>query len=124
MQAIQVTIMSGVEDGVTLTYDGQRGDGQQSGDTWTLTIGRKDDNDIVLRHDTYVSRQHARLHFFLNQQCWLEDCNSTNGTFIEDAVDYFNDQQVTGTIQITLNQLLRIGRTWIRIETKAEADNA
>jgi hypothetical protein len=123
MQAIQVTIMSGVEDGVTLSYDGQRGDGQRAGETWTISIGRKDDNDIVLRHDTYVSRQHAKLHF-LKQQCWLEDCNSTNGTFIENAVDYFNDQQVTGMIPITLNQLFRIGRTWMRIEPKAEADNA
>jgi hypothetical protein len=123
MHAIQVTIMSGVEDGVSLTYEGQRGDGERSGDTWTLTIGRKDDNDIVLSHDTYVSRQHAKLHF-VKAQCWLEDCNSTNGTFVEDAVDYFNDQQVTGMIKIEPNQLFRIGRTWMRIETKAELENA
>lgn len=118
MNKIQVMVMSGVEDGTMITLDPARGDGMRKQGTLLLTIGRKDENDIVLRHDTFVSRLHARVHV-LPDQCWLEDCNSTNGTFIENPDDLFTDQQVTGKIEIKAGQIFRIGRTWLRIENES-----
>ena len=108
-------IMSGVEDGTLLAYSAARGDGRTVDDRWTITIGRRDENDICLRNDTYVSRQHANLHQ-TNTSWWLEDCESTNGTFVASPDDFFNDLTVRGIIQITEGQLFRVGRTWLRIQ--------
>ena len=112
---LDVMVMSGVEDGSLLKYNSSSGDGQTSPQKWTLTIGRRDDNDICLRNDTYVSRQHAKIHW-QEQAWWLEDCDSTNGSFIEDAENSFEDTRVHGTIPIITGQLFRVGRTWLRIQ--------
>ncbi|NWF68622.1 MAG: FHA domain-containing protein [Chloroflexi bacterium] len=110
-----VMIMSGVEDGSVLKYNSGSGDGQTSAHKWTLTIGRRDDNDVCLRNDTYISRQHAKLHY--ENAVWqLEDCNSTNGTFIENPANSFEDTRVNGTIPLQIGQLFRVGRTWLRIQ--------
>jgi len=45
-----------------------------------LTIGRESSTDIVL-DDPRVSRQHARLSY-RQQQIWLTDLRSSNGTFV------------------------------------------
>lgn len=104
--------MSGVEDGQHLDYSADNGDGQFDGDKWTISIGRREDRDIWLRHDIYVSRQHAYLH--CQNDLWsLEDCDSTNGTFIEDNN---KDEAVAGTIAIMPGILFRVGRTWLRID--------
>ncbi len=109
---VELTIMSGVEDGLHLDFNAENGDGQLDGDRWTLNIGRREDSDVCLRHDMFVSRLHARLH--LNGDGWmLEDCNSTNGTYIELRG---SDERLTGTIPIRPGELFRIGRTWMQIE--------
>ena len=43
-----------------------------------LTIGRSSDNDVVLKQDSSVSRQHARLEL-LGSTWYVKDLNSTNG---------------------------------------------
>ena len=48
-----------------------------------LTIGRESNTDIVL-DDPRVSRQHARLSY-RQQQIWLTDLRSSNGTFVNGA---------------------------------------
>ncbi len=111
---LNVMVMSGVDDGTLLACHSDS-DGSQTVDKWTITIGRRDENDICLRNDTYVSRQHAKIHY-KNAAWWLEDCESTNGTFIENAEDFFDDQPVKGIIQIDEGQLFRVGRTWLRIQ--------
>lgn len=108
--------MSGVEDGALLKYSTANSDGQLLKDKWTISIGRRDDNDLCLRNDTYVSRQHANLHW-KDTRWWLEDCDSTNGTFIENPENFFDDSRVKGIIPIDVGQLFRIGRTWLRIST-------
>lgn len=109
---VEVTIMSGVDDGQHLDLAHENGDGQLNGERWTLNIGRREDSDICLRHDMFVSRLHARLH--RNTAGWqLEDLNSTNGTFLETRGE---DERVTGTVPIRPGQLFRIGRTWLQIE--------
>jgi pSer/pThr/pTyr-binding forkhead associated (FHA) protein len=111
---LQIMIMSGVQDGTLLSFSEGR-DGRAEDDLWTLSIGRREDNDICLRNDTFVSRQHANIHWKHNQVV-LEDCRSTNGTFAENPEDYFADERVTGTIALSNGQLFRIGRTWLRLQ--------
>jgi len=112
---INIMIMSGVEDGTLLDYKTTRGDGETTIDKWTLSIGRRDENDLCLRNDTYVSRQHANLHW-KNEAWWLEDCESTNGTFMSNPDNFFEDTPVKGIIPISEGQLFRVGRTWLRIQ--------
>ncbi len=104
-------VMSGVDDGLLLRYSTE-GDGLAEAEAWVLRLGRRDDNDVCLRHDTYSSRYHARLHW-KDARWWLEDCDSKNGTFVEGDED---DSRVGGTIPIETGQLFRVGRTWLRIQ--------
>jgi len=112
---VEIMIMSGVKDGSLITYSTRGGDGDHSNDRWRLSIGRKDENDLCLRNDTYVSRQHANLHW-KDRQWWLEDCDSTNGTFIENELNFFDDTPVKGFVPLETGQLFRVGRTWLRIQ--------
>ncbi len=114
-KVLQIMFMSGVDDGTVVKYSADNGDGHMIGDHWSISVGRRDDNDLCLRNDTYVSRQHANLHW-RESRWWLEDCESTNGTFIENQDNPFEDERVTGTIRIEPGQLFRIGRTWLRIQ--------
>ena len=111
---VNIVIMSGVEDGIQHTFDAENGDGKVSGSNWALTIGRRDENDLILKNDTFISRRHAILH---NQasQWWLEDRNSTNGTYTENADQFFMDSRVTGTILLDPELMFRVGRTWLKI---------
>jgi pSer/pThr/pTyr-binding forkhead associated (FHA) protein len=52
-------------------------------DRMPLTIGRESNTDIPL-DDPRVSRQHARLSY-RQQQLWLTDLQSSNGTFVNGA---------------------------------------
>jgi predicted component of type VI protein secretion system len=47
----------------------------------TLNIGRDPSNQIVLLGDEKISRNHCRVFNHLNHY-WLEDLDSTNGTFL------------------------------------------
>lgn len=111
---LELMIMSGVEDGLRLSYTDENGDGQFNDDKtiWKISIGRKEDSDICLRNDSFISRQHAYI-CREQDQWWLEDCESTNGTYVEHAD---SDARVTGVIPIEPNQLFRVGHTWMRIE--------
>lgn len=57
-----------------------------------LTIGRKEDNQLVL-HDQYVSGKHAVI-FVKNNEYIIEDLKSTNGTIVNneklDKATYLN----------------------------------
>lgn len=46
-----------------------------------IRIGKADDNDFVI-NEAYVSRYHAKLNRDENGTLFLEDMNSTNGTFV------------------------------------------
>lgn len=112
---VNIIIMSGVEDGVQHMFNASNGDGELNGDHWSITIGRRDENNLVLKNDTFVSRNHAKLHYQANQ--WeLEDIKSTNGTFTENSDQFFMDSRVIGTIPLDMNLMFRVGRTWLKIE--------
>ncbi len=110
---VDIMIMSGVDDGLLLTFSVAEGDGAFDGSEWMITLGRRDDNDVCLRNDTYSSRHHARLYWRKNRW-WLEDCNSKNGTFIEEGEE---DARLSGVIELAPSQLFRVGRTWLRLNT-------
>ncbi len=104
--------MSGVEDGLHLNYTSENGDGRLENGRWTLSIGRGEDSDVCLSKDSFISRRHALL--FWDGDHWsLQDCKSTNGTYIEQDD---NDIRVTDTVTVPPQQLFRIGHTWMRIE--------
>lgn len=105
-------IMSGVDDGLQLSFSSENGDGVLDGDGWIIRMGRRDDNEICLRNDTYSSREHARLRWE-KERWWLEDGESKNGTYLEDDTD---ESRVSGVIPIEPGQLFRVGRTWLRIQ--------
>lgn len=111
---LSIMIMSGVDDGSLLRRSAANGDGAMEDSVWSITIGRHDNNDICLSNDTFVSRHHARLQAH-GQSCRLEDCDSTNGTYVEVA-NSLDDEQVTKITQLKSEQLFRVGRTWLRIE--------
>ena len=46
-----------------------------------FTIGKSDDCNLVIASDEYVSRRHARI-FQADGMLFLEDLNSSNGTFL------------------------------------------
>ncbi len=108
---VDIMVMSGVDDGLVLSFSTANSDGVLEEDEWVITLGRRDDNDICLRNDTFSSRYHARLH--LRGSWWLEDCNSKNGTFLEDGDE---DARVSEMIELSDGQLFRVGRTWLRIQ--------
>jgi pSer/pThr/pTyr-binding forkhead associated (FHA) protein len=115
---LEIMIMSGVHDGLWLTYNSDNGDGEfnATDNKWKLSIGRQEESDVCLRNDTFVSRKHAYL-YWENGRWWLEDCQSTNGTFVENGD---NDARITTALPIKPGDLFRIGHTWMRIQPAGE----
>jgi hypothetical protein len=72
-----------------------------------IILGREPECDFPLDDQT-VSSQHARL-YYRQQQWWLEDLASTNGT-------YLNGAEVTTPVVITHGDELRLGHLGVRIE--------
>jgi pSer/pThr/pTyr-binding forkhead associated (FHA) protein len=109
---VSIMVMSGVDDGMVLNLDVET-DGRSVDGDWILSIGRREENDICLRNDTFVSRDHAQLRQSTDRW-WLIDNESKNGTFLETDED---DSQVIGRVPLQPGQLFRIGRTWLRLQT-------
>ena len=104
MTEILIALMSGPQDGSTLTFETFLDSGQPT----EITFGRREGCDVCLSYDSQVSREHAVLRFD-GEHFWLEDTDSTNGTFV-------GEEKIEGRVPIEPGQLFRIGRTWLRIE--------
>jgi len=104
MDQIEVALMSGPQDGAVLTFERLL----DSDEPTVISIGRREGTDVCLNYDSQVSREHAAL-ICDGDNFWLEDKQSTNGTYV-------GDEKITGRVQIGPGQLFRIGRTWLRIE--------
>ncbi|HVJ68758.1 MAG TPA: FHA domain-containing protein, partial [Caulifigura sp.] len=63
------------------------------------TIGRDAENDIVLP-EPECSRRHCEL-IFQNGRWFIRDCDSRNGTFV-------NDKQITGEHMLQPGDVIRI----------------
>ena len=115
-RALTLMFMSGVEDGKSITLVAEAGDGVAEIDSWTLTIGRQDDQDIRLQRDSFISREHATL-LMRGGQWWLNDLNSRNGSFIESAGE---EVRIKEPAPVREGQLFKIGRTWLRIQPQGD----
>lgn len=104
MDEIAIALMSGPQDGAVLSFETRI-----ESDETEITIGRREGCDVCLNYDSQVSREHARV-LYDGEQFWLEDTNSTNGTFL-------GDDKINGRISVQPGDLFRVGRTWLRIET-------
>jgi len=104
MTEIVIALMSGPQDGSVLTFETFLDSGQPT----EITFGRREDCDVCLSYDSQVSREHAILSYD-GERFWLEDTNSTNGTFV-------GEEKITGRVELEPGQMFRIGRTWLRIE--------
>ncbi len=68
-----------------------------------LTIGRSPGCGVAMTDDIYTSTLHARL-FRHNDQLWVEDLGSTNGTYV-------NSEQISQAVRLGKGDLLQIGAT-------------
>ncbi len=68
-----------------------------------LTIGRSPGCGVAMTDDIYTSTLHARL-FRHNDQLWVEDLGSTNGTYV-------NSEQISQAVRLGKGDLLQIGST-------------
>lgn len=68
-----------------------------------LTVGRAPGCGVSLPEDTFVSQVHARV-FRRDNQLFVEDLGSTNGTFL-------NDQKVSAPVPLQSGDRLKVGRT-------------
>ena len=72
------------------------------------TIGRDDDNVLVLKGDDYASGQHARVESGLDGT-WVVDLGSTNGTYV-------NGERLEGRRRLHEGDLVQVGDTELRFE--------
>ena len=68
-----------------------------------LTIGRSPGCGVAMPDDIYTSTLHARL-FRHNEQLWVEDLGSTNGTFV-------NSEQIGQAVRLGKGDQLQVGST-------------
>lgn len=73
-----------------------------------VRLGRAPENQIVLPDDGYASANHCRI-FWEQGRLILEDLQSSNGTSL-------NDQIVSMPMQLSPNDIIKVGRTMFRIE--------
>jgi pSer/pThr/pTyr-binding forkhead associated (FHA) protein len=90
---------------VVVAPDEQRGRSYELLDE--LTVGRAAGCHIAL-DDRFVSQLHARM-FRRDDQCFIEDLGSTNGTFL-------NDVKVTSPALLSKNDLVRIGNVVMELQ--------
>ncbi len=70
--------------------------------------------DIDLVADDYVSHQHARLTCE-NEEYWVEDLGSTNGTWI-------NKKQISAKTRLRPGDKLKVGHTIVEVQMESAAD--
>ena len=72
-----------------------------------IIVGRDETCDITL-NDAVISAKHARL-IHRNMHWWIEDLNSTNGSFL-------NDERVESPAILINGDEIRVGRNILVVE--------
>jgi len=89
-------VTSGTQQGVSVPVD------------TVINLGRAADSTLLL-DDDFASARHAQL-VQLGETTWMvHDLNSTNGTYV-------NGKPVTEPTPITIGDVVRIGKTLMRLE--------
>lgn len=104
---VTIMFMSGPDDGkeITITHPVETGDV-----LCRITIGRREEYDIVIPFDTLVSRLHASI-LIRQEDIVLIDEGSRNGTFINRKVVQKSPES------LHIGELFRVGKTWLRIQS-------
>jgi len=74
-----------------------------------MTVGREEDNLLVLRDDPKLSRYHAQIEY-KNNRLYVTDNGSTNGVYLDDALLQPNERT-----QWNKDATLRIGNHYLRL---------
>lgn len=69
-----------------------------------VKIGRSDENDIVLKNDLNISRNHCEIFQDDEGNIFLTDLESANGCFV-------NGKKVNGSIMLKTNDIVKLGTT-------------
>ena len=77
-------------------------------DSSAVTLGRAPENDLVLDRDEFASVHHARIEP-RRDGVWLQDLDSTNGTFV-------NGVRVKRSRRLEPGDVVRIGESDFRYE--------
>lgn len=72
-----------------------------------ITIGRLDDNTLVIDDDSFISSHHARLEV-RPDGVWIVDLKSTNGSFV-------NGQRVSQEKSIRKGDRIQVGSTVLEL---------
>jgi pSer/pThr/pTyr-binding forkhead associated (FHA) protein len=95
----------GAPGSLVVTSGGLAGTAIRLGET-PVTLGRAQDSTLVL-NDDYASTRHARL-FPQDGQWFVEDLNSTNGTYLDRS-------KVTSPTPVPIGVPIRIGKTVVEL---------
>ena len=87
-------------------------DGQTYSFRESTTIGREGQSEITVNLDNFISRRHAKI-IVEDPECWLEDLNSTNGSFI-------GEERVNGKVRLDNGQHFKVGRTVMEIRWETD----
>lgn len=79
------------------------------------TLGRAEENDIVLSGDL-VSRRHARFHV-KGEDLQVEDLGSRNGSRL-------NGQPLTGLMKVKAGDVVNVGENTLNVRQPAQVENA
>jgi hypothetical protein len=88
-------------------------------ENFSLTIGRREQNDWSFPKDKAMSRRHSRV-FFRDNKFWIEDLNSTNGTWKMDDTAPYGRRRIE-VEQIHDNDEYKLGNTRIKLLHKKAA---
>jgi hypothetical protein len=77
-------------------------------DSSAVTIGRADQNDVVIDGDEFASARHARVEP-RRDGVWVHDLGSTNGTFV-------NGVRIDRPRKLVNGDVVRAGETELRYE--------
>ena len=77
-------------------------------DSSAVTIGRAEQNDVVIDGDEFASARHARVEP-RRDGVWVQDLGSTNGTFV-------NGVQIDRPRKLVNGDVVRAGETELRYE--------
>lgn len=101
LQLSSALLTSQIVPTLTITFLDNEEHDQREYKTSEIVIGRDPSCECVLSDET-VSAHHARLSYH-HKQWWLEDLNSTNGTFL-------NEEPISTATVIISGDEIRCGR--------------